>query len=1071
MNDYNHNKNTLENLQKKLIEKPIYKKMLNNLLGITGRDNSIFVSSKINNLDLFNLVLNDDRNKILKNKEFNVTITEGGNETLINSLIATSGLEEFIEIANKTETRISIADQKLLDTSFLEAKFQIIEKLKTQKNYKISKWKRFKNKYLDKQAQLNIWPLYVGFLFLKVKTIKAPLYAPLLLKKVEIDISSNNIVRLKSIDDTVEINEKLLFMLENEYKINVPQIQDKNGITIFDATQKIKPFFNEIISNDVALMQKFEFLTKNQVSNQDLQYAPGLILTIITSPSGGTLRNKLIDMLMKEDLDELLSFNTLKNMKQDIETSLQRKQGIFRIHSTDLSQEKAIFGSLKDHALIWGPPGTGKSQTIANLLANLLFNENSVLVTSEKKAALDVIKKRMGKLAKYMFFGLTDNNINKQLFYKPFQELLSQIFKVNENSNSKFSFITPNSFILDLEWSYFNQKKKLTNVDVAILSNLYKNIKSDVKLKPKLKILNTLMFNNKTFFENQINNIENTVKQKGYLTKVQIFEDYFPETKKLNGKEILDCVFLDIKKNNLYSNSLIKIQDISNLENFDQYLTVENNINKMNKKFETDIDFLNSFLAQKFKQKLYHLRQNINFKKNVDSFIKACNSGWRKPCHFVNKYKDVINSLFNVYISTPHKLADTINVNCKYDFVIFDEASQLHLEKAIPFVSLGKKIIIAGDNQQMKPTNYFGIRDKTQFLEEMEENVPSLLEYAHRRGLKPQREYMLTKNYRSKCAELMSFSSKEFYDGKLNVVDDVAMRESKAIEVFDVYGEWKERVNQKEAFAILQKLLELSHSYNKIILLTLNSTQKQYIENLIYSEKKFWSIVAMIAESKVVLRNLENIQGDEADLVLISVAYDKTAKWGSTYVARPEGKYSLNVAISRAIWKIIIFKSISSDEIISNNTNDSIRVFKDWLFFLECPKQKRTELLLNHDTRNECFDSTFEEEVYNELNNSLRLNAKIDIKTQHAIGSYRLDLAIFLNDRDFILGIEVDGYKYYSGYEKMIQDIERQSFIEAKGYSPIYRVLELSWTINKEKVIKEIKSLIHQRILHFEHCE
>jgi len=87
-----------------------------------------------------------------------------------------------------------------------------------------------------------------------------------------------------------------------------------------------------------------------------------------------------------------------------------------------------------------------------------------------------------------------------------------------------------------------------------------------------------------------------------------------------------------------------------------------------------------------------------------------------------------------------------------FDYAIFDEASQMHLEKAVPYISLANISIIAGDGQQMKPTSYFGVRDNSNIQDDSEENVDSLLEFGERKGLKA-REYMLTKNYRSKSAD------------------------------------------------------------------------------------------------------------------------------------------------------------------------------------------------------------------------------------------------------------------------------------------------------------------------------
>lgn len=128
---------------------------------------------------------------------------------------------------------------------------------------------------------------------------------------------------------------------------------------------------------------------------------------------------------------------------------------------------------------------------------------------------------------------------------------------------------------------------------------------------------------------------------------------------------------------------------------------------------------------------------------------------------------------------------------------------------------------------------------------------------------------------------------------------------------------------------MLDKLLEVESEYKKIILLTLNSNQKQFVESTIYGESQYSEIIEMLGSGKVLLRNLENIQGDEADLVIVSVAYDKNASLGATYVAKPEGKNALNVAISRAKDKMIVYKSISSDDVQASVKNESIGIFKE----------------------------------------------------------------------------------------------------------------------------------------------
>ncbi len=95
------------------------------------------------------------------------------------------------------------------------------------------------------------------------------------------------------------------------------------------------------------------------------------------------------------------------------------------------------------------------------------------------------------------------------------------------------------------------------------------------------------------------------------------------------------------------------------------------------------------------------------------------------------------------------------------------------------------------------------------------------------------------------------------------------------------------------------------------------------------------------------LKNIENIQGDKADLVIMSVVYDKTTSLGFSYVARPGGKNALNIAISKAKEKMIVIKSVTASEIKSANTEDFI-IFKKWLAFLDLEAEKKRLIILKN---------------------------------------------------------------------------------------------------------------------------
>ena len=786
------------------------------------------------------------------------------------------------------------------------------------------------------------------------------------------------------------------------------------------------------------------------MKNTFLKYSKGAILTI-TSPGGGKLRDKLIELVKENDLDNLLNVDLIRNLKKEINIDLEEGKAIYRITQTDFSQEKAIIGSLKDSSIIWGPPGTGKSQTITNIIANLLANQEKAIITSEKKAALDVIQNRLGKLSKYVFFGLVDKNVDKESFYAPFRNLLNAIIEVENN----IMFSNPTTLLTNIEWKYFKAKEILKDESIDNLIDIKKNHSWILSSSLINNIHNNFKFiiNNRKYI-NQLdenNSFDEILFRSGIKKKGFIFKKYPSDirktmkiSRKLNNNDLL-------KK-------LSKINDLNNLRNIDYFLDIEKRYKHDRNVFWSDENFLDKLLAIRFRDKIAKLR-NSDLSKKTITFLKNISSGYRIPYKFVNVHKKIIENLFDIFISTPKTLSNIIDMNFQYDYAIFDEASQLHLEKAIPFVSIAKKSIIAGDDKQMRPTSWMKVRDNTELIGDEEVNTNSLLDYAFRCGLDA-RKYMLTKNYRSKSADLMMFSSKEFYDSKLDTLDSKDFIGKESIEVYDSRGKWESRINDKEARDVLDKLLEVKGFFQKIIILTFNSTQKQYINSLIYEEEKYKEIIELFFDGKVFLRNLENIQGDEANLVIVSVAYDKNASFGSTYVARPEGKNALNVAISRAIEKMIVFKSVSFSEIQGNDKNDSIRVFKEWLSYLDKTKNEKQEYLLSTNRALEQFDSTFEEDVYDFMKENIIITKQVEMRTQFTIGTYRIDLAFIDEKNQFLLGVEIDGYKYHSGFEKMTKDIERQRFIEAKGYKPIYRLTELNWKLDRFKELERIKKLL-----------
>ncbi len=555
----------------------------------------------------------------------------------------------------------------------------------------------------------------------------------------------------------------------------------------------------------------------------------------------------------------------------------------------------------------------------------------------------------------------------------------------------------------------------------------------------------------------------------------QFIENYNIELNQIihikSNKEFFNKIAQNFNLYNFLQNNNINdfeylalLQNIENVESLNKleknYLNYhQSEVPKVNKFIENnDTNKILEHLVNTF----YDKREKLSplEKKLYQQLIGRINRKHTKPSSLISTFKDIFKKLFNIIVGTPENLASFVDFeNDHYDYIIFDESSQIFLEKALPFLAIAEKIIIAGDNQQMQPSNWFSNRVSSSSEELEDENIDSLLEYAINSGIKLQ---YLELNYRSNFANLTTFSSKHFYKSNLKCLDkkmDINNNKN-SIEVINVQGEWADSSNEIEARKMIEILIHNLNIYNRIILLTLNSEQLKCVDEIISLEyPELYKII--LNTNKIILKSLENIQGDEADLVIISVAYTKNTKLAQTYVCRPNGKNALNVAITRAKDKMIVIKSISSIDIISSNYG--VNLFKEWLSFIDSNVEYQKSYSISENDKITAInnsESSFEEEVISWLSNQT-FEKPIRLVAQFPVGSYRIDIALFdTNNENFILGIEIDGYRYHSSKEQKYNDLIRQNFIESKGY-PIMRIPEIRWKTKKEKILEDINKYIN----------
>lgn len=273
-----------------------------------------------------------------------------------------------------------------------------------------------------------------------------------------------------------------------------------------------------------------------------------------------------------------------------------------------------------------------------------------------------------------------------------------------------------------------------------------------------------------------------------------------------------------------------------------------------------------------------------------------------------------------VWMMNPLTVAE--NLPCLpelFDVVIFDESSQIPLEDALPSIFRAKQAIIVGDSNQMPPSRFFSSQLETKTLLDQAE-----ISFNTR---------MLTWHYRSKHPQLIQFSNHHFYDNQLITLP--ASVKGNAIEVFECNGVFEAGVNRVEAEKIADYCVNTNFKHNDVLIIAFSQEQEKLIRKLLNQKTPPSSL-------KTKIRNLENAQGIEAETVIISVGYGFNSEGSFNMnfgpINRINGAKRLNVLFTRAIRKMVIFKSISSSH-LSLSSNHGITILKDFLDYCEHIKQ------------------------------------------------------------------------------------------------------------------------------------
>jgi hypothetical protein len=420
----------------------------------------------------------------------------------------------------------------------------------------------------------------------------------------------------------------------------------------------------------------------------------------------------------------------------------------------------------------------------------------------------------------------------------------------------------------------------------------------------------------------------------------------------------------------------------------------------------------------------------------------------------------LINRMCPCMLMSPISVAQYIDINnFKFDLIIFDEASQMPTSESVGAIARGKNLIVVGDPKQMPPTNFFSTNNIDE--ENIEkEDMESILDDCLALSLP---SIHLLWHYRSKHESLISFSNSHFYENKLLTFpspDDLTTKVTfNHIQGF--YDRGKSRQNSFEATAvteeIIRRLSDPELAKKSIGVVTFSSAQQILIDDTLNDAFRLRPDLEMIANGSlepIFIKNLENVQGDERDIILFSIGYgpDKDKKVNLNFgpINREGGWRRLNVAVSRARYEMQIFSTLKADQIdITRTASEGVAGLKAFLEFAEKGKNSSAMLKVNGIQVN----GEFAEHLAGKLREQ-----GFNVLTNIGSSGFKIDIGITNPEApsEYLLGILCDGYNYKNSKTAGDRDIIQSEVLSLLGWN-IHRVWSCDWWDNRDKVLEEIK--------------
>ena len=393
-----------------------------------------------------------------------------------------------------------------------------------------------------------------------------------------------------------------------------------------------------------------------------------------------------------------------------------------------------------------------------------------------------------------------------------------------------------------------------------------------------------------------------------------------------------------------------------------------------------------------------------------------------------------------------------------FDIEVFDEASQLPTCKAVGVLARGRDAVVVGDPKQMPPTSFFSTNTVDEDNLEAED-LESILDDCL--ALNMPQSHLLW-HYRSRHESLIAFSNSQFYENKLFTFPSVNDRISKVtlVPVDGVFDRGKTRTNKAEALAVLEEIKRRCQdpdlSKQSLGVVTFNVSQQHLIDDLLNeacTKDPALEKWAFGSEEPLFIKNLENVQGDERDVILFSIGFgpDENGKIYMNFgpLNREGGWRRLNVAVSRARCEMMVFSAMRSDQLDLNRTKaEGVAALRRFLEYAE----GRTMALEETEVQKKQTNHGITDTICSALKEA---GYEADLSVGRS--EYRIDIGVVdpENPDQYILGIMLDGSSYGAAKTTRDREIAQISVLSGLGWN-ILRVWCMDWWDNSDKELKRI---------------